>query len=152
MSEARLNFADHPDSTFSCMAVYLPAASFGSSYNPKSHAHQNCRILYEYINGIRHEAPDDGRPEDEEANRPTLETEAYMHFTDHGDAFRLHRQYLPKTKGFNPKSPAHQACMLAHARLDALNRAVSDALVKDAGEEHPRVVTKEQINAVSGHE
>jgi hypothetical protein len=133
------------------MAVYLPASSFGSSYNPRSHAHQQCRILQQYITSIRIEAPDDGMDEGTEASRPTLDTEAFIHLIDEGEAFRLHRHYLPKEKGFNLKSPAHQACMLAHARVDSLNRAVSDALALDAGEERPRLVSKARINAVSGH-
>lgn len=148
MSEARLNFVDHPDSSFSCTAVFLPPAVIGSSYNPKSHAHQQCRILKQLIDATHQGAPDDGMHELVEVNRPTLETEAYMHFTDMGEAFRLHREYLPAKPGYQESSPAHQACAMAHRALNQLNKAESDAIVTRGGADIG-MVSKEQINLAS---
>lgn len=150
MPEARLNFTDHPDSTFSCTAVFLPPAVIGSSYNPKSHAHQQCRILKQYIDALHQVAPDDGMDEAVEVNRPTAETEAYMHFEDYGEHFRLHRVYLPEKPGYQPSSPAHKACLLAHQALNALNKAESDAFVSRGGDEI-KVVSKDTINTGNGH-
>ncbi len=150
MPEARLNFTDHSDGSFSCQAVFLPPAVIGSSYNPRSHAHQQCRILKQFIDTMHQEAPDDGMDEAVEVNRPTLPTEAYMHFTDMGEAFRLHREYLPAKPGYQASSPAHQACAMAHRALNQLNKAESDAIVTLAGSDI-RMVPKEQINQASGN-
>jgi hypothetical protein len=148
--EARLNFADNLDGSFSCNAVFLPPAIIGSSYNPHSHAHQQCRILKQYIDTMHQEAPDDGMDEAVEVNRPSLPTEAYMHFTDMGEAFRLHREYLPAKPGYQASSPAHKACAMAHRALDHLNKAESDAIVTRGGADIS-MVAKEAINAASGN-
>lgn len=146
MPTARLNFADHPDGTFSCQAVWL------GDYDPSSPSHQNVRILEAFINGSRFVAPEDGTDEIADAARPTLETEAHMMFRDEGEAFRLHLEYLPKARGFVAGSPAHEACMLAHSKLEYLNRAVSDALVTRAGSGGVvSVVAKERINWANGN-
>jgi len=150
MAEARLNFTDHPDGTFSCQAVFLPPAIIGPSYNPRSKAHQTVRILKQYIDVMHEQAPNDGMDEMVEVNRPSLDTEAYMHLTDMGEQFRLHRVYLAAKPGYVESSPAHQACAMAHRALDYLNRAESDAIVTRAGED-VGLVAKEVINARSGN-
>lgn len=150
MLEARLNFCDHPDGTFSCNVVFLPPALIGSSYNPASKSHQTARILKEFLDVLYAEAPDDGRLELVEVNRPSLETEASMHFTDMGEQFRLHRVYLPAKSGYQASSPAHQACANAHRALNLLNKAESDAIVS-RGNGDVGIISKELINAADQH-
>lgn len=145
MPEARLNFADHSDGTFSCTAVFLPPAMIGSSYNSKSHAHQLCRILKQVVDATHQEAPDDGMDEAVEVTRPTLETEAFMHFMDLGESFRLHRVFLPASSGFVEASPAHKACARVHRVLEDLCRADADAIGTRA-DGAVVVVPKERIN------
>lgn len=146
MPSARLNFVDHPDGSFSCQAIFSP-----DGYDPASMAHQACRILDEFVGSIRQEAPEDGTQEWDEANRPTQDTEAYMHFTDVDLAFRLNLQYLPKSRGFVQGSPAHEACMRAHARLEFLHQAVSDAVLKRTVQETPVMVSRQKINELNGN-
>lgn len=133
MAEARLNFADHPDGSFSCQAVWH------GDYTPASLSHQNVRILEEYIGSIREAIPDD-LDEDEAASRPTLKTEASMHFTDEGGGCRLRMRCTPKAD-----SPAYIACMKALRFFEFINQASSDALATRS-DGVAVVVRKEVIN------
>lgn len=146
MPESRLNFSDH-DGSFSCMAVFMPPAIFGSSYDPKSKSHQTCRILKEFIDALHQEAPDDGMSILVEANRPALETEASIHLQDLGEDFSMHLTYRP---AFDEKSPAHQACAKAVWALNHLNKAESDAIVTRS-DGSIGIMAKEVINAKHGN-
>ncbi len=145
MSEARLNFADHPDSTFSCNAVFI------GGVNSRSRAHQVCSILEEYVRSIREAVPE---PlivlHEAEASLPELETQAFMRFRDENGAIRFHLRYLPTRSGFVQGSPAHEACMRAHGELERVCAAVSDALMTRAYEK-PVVISREKINTLNGN-
>lgn len=117
MSEARLNFSDHPDSTFSCQAI------FHGGYDPKSPSHQAARILERYIASTREAIPED-RDEEETAGRPTLRTEAFMQFSDEAGGCRMRIQCVPRAD-----SPAYLACMQAKTVFEYMHKACSDALV-----------------------
>lgn len=139
MSEARLNFVDHPDGTFSCQAV------FHGGFDAKSHAHQAAKILEHYVCLTRSSVPEDGATEQEQVNRPTLETEMFMYFTDEGESFRLRIAGKPSVT-----SPSYVACMQAKGFLEANWHAVSDALVT-RGDGLAVVVGKATINGRNGH-
>ena len=149
MSDARINFADHQDGTFSCQAIWK------GEFNALSPSHQMVHVLREFVDAVREGVPgevDDEVGEVEDGNRPTLPTEAFMQFSDTGDNFRLKLQYLPKEQGFNPKSPAHQACRQAHALLEYMSKAVSDAIITRPGSIGVMSVkAKHAINAENGH-
>ena len=151
MAEARLNFSDHPDGTFSCQAIWH------GEFNPLSQSHQTIRTLQDFIDTIKEAVPDDVDDRDdlaeiEAGSRPTLPTQAFMHLTDVGDVFRMQLQYLPKESGLDQNSPAHQACLQAHLLLEHLNRAVSDAVVTRPGSVGIQAVRlRHAINAENGN-
>lgn len=117
MMEARLNFSDHPDGSFSCQAVWI------GDYDPASPSHQNVRILEQYIGTIREAIPED-HDDEAAASRPTLKTQASMHFTDENGGCRLRMKCTPKRD-----SPSYIACMKALRFFEFLNKANSDALM-----------------------
>lgn len=136
--EARLNFSDHPDSTWSCQAVFV------GGYDPSSPSHQNVRILERYISG-GHEAIPEDRDDEIEAGRPTLETEAFMHFTDEAGGCRLQIHAVPKAD-----SSAYRACLDALKFFEFTNKAASDALMtREDG--IAVVVGRESINQRNQH-
>lgn len=138
MAEARLNFSDHPDNTFSCQAVWK------GDFDPSSPSHQNVRILEQYIGTIREAIPED-RDDEAAASRPTLPTEASMHFTDENGGCRLRMKCTPRAD-----SPAYVACMKALRFFEFINKADSDALVtREDG--LAVVVGKETINGRNGN-
>lgn len=138
MGQARVNFVDHHDSTFSCQAVFI------GGYDPSSPSHQNVQILERYIGTIREAIPEE-EDADETASRPTLPTEASMHFTDENGGCRLRMKCVPKAD-----SPAYGACMKALRFFEFLNKADSDALVtREDG--LAVVVGKETINGRNGN-
>jgi len=137
MAEARLNFSDHPDGTFSCQAVFL------GGYDSRSKAHQAVRILRQYIDLIRETVP--GETEEVDANRPTLETESYMRFIDESGSVRMQIQCVPSLA-----SPSYVACLKAKSYFEFLHRADSDALMtRDDG--LAVVVGRDAINARNHH-
>lgn len=138
MGEARLNFADNPDGSFSCQAVWL------GDFNPASPSHQNVQILERYIGTIREAIPEE-EDAGETASRPTLPTSASMHFTDENGGCRLRMKCTPKAD-----SPAYVACMKALRFFEFINQASSDALVtREDG--LAVVVGKEAINGRNGN-
>lgn len=138
MPEARLNFVDHPDGSFSCQAVFV------SGYDHSSVSHQNVRILERYISG-GHEAIPEDRDDEIEAGRPTLETEAFMHFTDEAGGCRLRINAVPKAD-----SSAYRACLDALKFFEFTNKAASDALMtREDG--LTLVVGRESINQRNRH-
>lgn len=147
--KARLNFVDHPDSTFSCNAIF-----FGE-YNPQSRAHNACRILAAYIEEQREKPPEYIHLLHEvEVSRPELETQAFMLFQDEGEAIRFNLQYLPdkgkQESSFKPESPAHAAANLAHCKMESVFMAVSDAIMTQS--DRTVVVKRDKINTLNGHE
>lgn len=138
MAEARLNFSDHPDGTWSCQAVFV------GGYDPTSPSHQNVRILERYISW-GHEAVPEYREDADGASRPTLETEAFMHFTDEAGGCRLQLQAVPKAD-----SSAYRACLNALKFFEFANKAQSDALMtREDG--IAVVVGRETINKRNQH-
>ena len=138
MSEARLNFVDHPDGTFSCQAI------FHGGFDAKSHAHQAAKILEQYVSLTRSSVPEDGATEQEKENRPTLDTEMFLYFADEGESFRLRIAGKPSVT-----SPSYVACMQAKGFLEANWHAISDALMtREDG--IAVVVSRETINGDNG--
>lgn len=137
--ESRLNFSDHEDGTWSCQAVFI------GGYDPTSPSHQNARILERYISGS-HEAFTEDIDADLEAGRPTLDTEAFMHFTDESGDCRLHIQAVPKAD-----SSAYRACLDALKFFEFMNTAKSNAVMtREDG--IAVVVGRESINQRNQHE
>lgn len=142
--EARLNFSDHHDGSFSCQAVWH------GEYDSTSQAHQTVRILQGFIDQYRTAIGDNDEDDDEAAGIPTRETSAHIHLTDVDSAFRLQLKYLPR--GYQAGSPAHEACRQAHQFLEYTNRAVSDAIITRPGSEGIMSVrSKWQINMENGN-
>ncbi len=139
MPEARLNLSDHPDGTFSCQAVYY----YG--YNPQSKAHQAVRLLRQYIDLTREAIPGEDGTDEVDTNRPTLETESFMRFTDEGGSVRMQIECIPKAD-----SPSYQACMHAKSYFEFLHKADSDALLTRQ-DGLSVVVGRESINQRSGN-
>lgn len=142
--EARLNFSDHPDGSFSCQAMWH------GDYDPSSQAHQNIRILQGFVDQYRTAVGDNDVDDADAAGIPTLETKAHIHLTDVDGAFRLQLSYLPQ--GYTAKSHAHEACRQAHAFLEYINWAVTDAIITRPGPAGVMSVKSKQcINAENGN-
>lgn len=133
MAQARLNFVDHPDHTFSSQTVWI------GEYDPASPAHQNAQILSRYLDVIRGVIPEDA-DEIAEASRPVLDTGGFIQLTDENGGCRLQMGGKPKAD-----SPSYIARMKALRFFEFLNQAASDALVtREDG--LAVVVGKETIN------
>lgn len=139
MAEARLNFSDHPDSSFSCQAVFY----YG--YDPRSKAHQAVRLLHQYLDLTREAIPSEVGEGDSEVNRPTLATESFMRFTDENGSVRMQIECVP-----DAKSPSYHACMQAKSYFEFLHKAESDALMTRQ-DGISLVVGKDAINERAGH-